>query len=175
MAEKLKRIKILTSGPIPSRGNIYGPVLTPFYEPVSSIFKFVASGIDVVEVLSDGSEVKLTVSNYKNDNEAAIVNNNGEETKNPVDEESENVQDETPVNETEDAETEENENAEVINPEENETENENTVDDESENAQDETPVEKTETTETVERTKVQGKDNNNYVKHNKKNNNRNKH
>ena len=172
MAEKLKRIKILTSGPIPSRGNIYGPVLTPFYEPVSSIFKFVASGIDVVEVLSDGSEVKLTVSNYKNDNEAAIVNNNGGEIKNPEVKVNENTQDETPVEETETTETKETDDVKVENTE---TEDDTTEDDESENTQDETPVEETETTETVERTKVQGKENNNYVKHNKKNNNRNKH
>ena len=93
MAEKVKRIKILTPGPIPSRGNIYGPVLTPFYETLSSIFRFVASGVDVVEVLSDGTEVKLTVSNYKNDNEVTKINE--EKVNNEVTETPEGKKDET--------------------------------------------------------------------------------
>ena len=63
-----KKIKILTSGPIRAKGLIYGPVLTPFMENEDTIFALLAAGVDVVEVLPDGKEVKLTVMNFKEDN-----------------------------------------------------------------------------------------------------------
>lgn len=66
--EPKKRIKILTRGAITAIGCIYGPILTPYYEKESIIFKLVAAGVHVVEVLDDGSEIKLGVDNYKANN-----------------------------------------------------------------------------------------------------------
>lgn len=63
-----KKIKILTSGPIRAKGLIYGPVLTPFMETEDNIFTLLAAGVEIVEVLPDGKEVKLSMMNFKNDN-----------------------------------------------------------------------------------------------------------
>ena len=115
MSEATKRIKILTSGHIPSKGNIYGPVLTPYRETISSIFGFIAAGVEVVEVLSNGQEVPLTVANYKLNNEPVHVNSGEEHTNNGEVNTQETEKDETPidpettstVDETETAENEE--------------------------------------------------------------------
>jgi len=66
--DERKKIKILSSGPIECCGYIWGPVLTPYMELTSKIFKMISSGVHVVEVLEDGTEVKLTVENLKKDN-----------------------------------------------------------------------------------------------------------
>ena len=109
MSETTKRIKILTSGHIPSKGNIYGPVLTPYRETLSSIFGFLAAGVEVVEVLSNGQEVPLTIANYKLNNEPVQKQeteehtNNGEPEGQKVDETQ--VVTETPVATEETTET----------------------------------------------------------------------
>ena len=63
-----KRIKILTSGVIPVKGFFCGPILTPHRETISNIYRLISAGINVVEVLDNGSEVKLTMMNYNIDN-----------------------------------------------------------------------------------------------------------
>ena len=68
-----KKIKILTSGLIPVKGFYTGPILTPHMETVERIFKLVAAGIKVVEVLNDGTELVLNVSNYNTDNNKKSV------------------------------------------------------------------------------------------------------
>lgn len=65
--EPTKKIKILTNGPITALGYIWGPVLTPYNEKVSNIFKLLSNGVKVVEV-TDGGDVELTVQNYQKDN-----------------------------------------------------------------------------------------------------------
>ena len=62
-----KKIKILTKGVITVKGYISGPVLTPYYEDISTIGDLLRSGINVVEVLSDGREVKLTIQNFEDE------------------------------------------------------------------------------------------------------------
>jgi len=63
-----KRIKILTKGIITVKGFIYGPVLTPYNEDLDTIFKMLSTGVEVVEVLDDGTEVKLDMMNFNADN-----------------------------------------------------------------------------------------------------------
>lgn len=66
-----KRIKILTSGVIKIKGFINGPVLTPYYEDINTIFALVSGGVKVVEVCDDGEEILLNTSNFSNDNSKA--------------------------------------------------------------------------------------------------------
>ena len=66
--ENSKKIKILTKGVIHSKGLIYGPVLTPYMETLDNIFTLLADGVHIVEVLNDGTELKLDITNFKNDN-----------------------------------------------------------------------------------------------------------
>jgi len=66
-----KRIKILTPGPIRIKGFINGPVLTPYFEETDVIFAMITSGIKVVEVCDDRTEIELTVSNLNVDNSKA--------------------------------------------------------------------------------------------------------
>jgi len=66
---KTKNIKILSRTPIRAKGGIYGPILTPYTEKTSIIFAMITQGVDVVEVLKDGTEVKLTTINFDKDNE----------------------------------------------------------------------------------------------------------
>lgn len=79
----MKKIKILTHGPIRIKGFINGPVLTPYYEDTDTIFKMITSGIDIVEVCDNGTEIKLDISNF-------TLNNNKEkiskEVKKPIEE-----------------------------------------------------------------------------------------
>ena len=63
-----KRIKILSTGILPVIGFINGPILTPYYESVQTIYQMVLKGIEIVEVLPDGTEVKLTHANVMTDN-----------------------------------------------------------------------------------------------------------
>lgn len=67
----LKKIKILTQGILPGKSFIYGPVLTPYYETDVVIFQLLSKGVEIVEVIEDDAEVKLTISNYLSDNTKA--------------------------------------------------------------------------------------------------------
>ncbi len=86
-----KRIKVLSRGPIECCGFIYGPILTPYWETLAKIFKMVSANIHVVEVLEDGTEVKLTVENFKRDNTVTPV---VEATPEVVEEVKEDIQEE---------------------------------------------------------------------------------
>lgn len=68
-----KKIKILTRGPIRVKGFINGPILTPYYEDINTIFAMLSAGIKIVEVCTDGKEVELTASNFANDNTDKVV------------------------------------------------------------------------------------------------------
>lgn len=63
-----KKIKILTPGIINAKGFIVGPVITPYIEECEMIFKMISTGVNVVEVLDNGSEITLNVSNFDTDN-----------------------------------------------------------------------------------------------------------
>lgn len=66
-----KKIKILTTGVIKVKGFINGPVLTPYFEDLNTIFALVSAGVKVVEVCDDGAEITLTPSNFSDDHSKA--------------------------------------------------------------------------------------------------------
>lgn len=92
-----KKIKILTDGVIRVKGFINGPVLTPYKEDISTIFALVSSGVKVVEVCDDGTEITLTTSNFSEDHskphvkeevmEEKVENDQTDDVKNEVNEE----------------------------------------------------------------------------------------
>lgn len=94
-----KKIKVLTSGMLNVPGFFYGPILTPYLEKLSVIYRLVSSGIEVVEVCNDGREVKLDRFNYADDHN--VVN----EVKKP-DVRTEKDKKEQPVEVTDPVETE---------------------------------------------------------------------
>ena len=67
---KSKKIIIDSQGPINPLGGAYGPVLTPFIAPMSTINALVAFKYNVFEVLESGKKVKLTYDNLNLDNNA---------------------------------------------------------------------------------------------------------
>jgi hypothetical protein len=70
MKQITKKIKITNKGYVlTSRGMARTPIDRPYRETVDTIRLLIARfGADVVEVLDDGSEVKLTINNYASDN-----------------------------------------------------------------------------------------------------------
>lgn len=89
-----KKIKILTRGAIRVKGFINGPVLTPYYEDVNTIFAMIVAGVHIVEVLEDGSEVRLTTTNFAEINtpEQPVKTKTENEPKAPIIKEEENVE-----------------------------------------------------------------------------------
>lgn len=85
-----KRIKILTGGLINVPGFLYGPILTPYMEKLSVIYRLVSSGITVVEVCNDGHEVILTRDNYAEDNNTVEKTDNSNPSHNTATEETVN-------------------------------------------------------------------------------------
>lgn len=81
-----KMIKVLTGGVLPVKPFLYGPVLTPYPETYDRIFTMVTANVQVVEVLQNGEEVKLSTSNFDSDNEKTPKKNTKveKETKEPV-------------------------------------------------------------------------------------------
>ena len=70
MKARQKKIKVLTKGPvITSKGTICGPILRPFMESLDTILTNISRfNLDIVEVLDNGNEVKLTIFNFDKDN-----------------------------------------------------------------------------------------------------------
>lgn len=65
---KEKKIIVKSLGTIDILGGITGPILKPFVRDVKTIMHLVNTGKDVYEVLPDGTEIKLNISNYETDN-----------------------------------------------------------------------------------------------------------
>jgi len=63
-----KLIKIKSNGPIYAKGGVYGPIETPYAEDLGTVFRMLSAGVKIVEVLEDGTEVVLTVSNFDKNN-----------------------------------------------------------------------------------------------------------
>jgi hypothetical protein len=61
-----KRIHIPYNGPIYAKQGVYGPIVTPYKEDLDVIQQMLVAGIPVYEVV-DGREIKLTLSNFKQD------------------------------------------------------------------------------------------------------------
>ena len=104
-----KKIKILTKGIITVKGFIYGPVLTPYYEDLDTIFEMLSTGIKVVEVLDDGTEVELSIMNFNTDNSSKKTSRKNNNTKTAPTQETttveSHVEEHTNVEDTDTAET----------------------------------------------------------------------
>ena len=57
----MRTIKILSAGPIRAMGMVHGPILTPYTVDDNKLRAFLREGLNVVEILPNGSEVKLTI------------------------------------------------------------------------------------------------------------------
>ena len=66
---KFKMVIIKSSGTVHLLSGIAGPILTPFPCSVDKILQLIRTNINVYEVLSDGTEVKLTLDNFNKINE----------------------------------------------------------------------------------------------------------
>jgi len=62
-----KNVKVMTKGPILPLGGIYGPMATPQVMTTHDIAVLLQKRYEVVEVLNNKSEVKLTMGNYNVD------------------------------------------------------------------------------------------------------------
>lgn len=94
---KKKKIKIISDGVLKVYGHINGPVLTPYYEDISTIVKLISSGAKVIEVSENGSEKLLTVADVLKDDEVVkeekkIEKPVKEETKEEVKEEPKEIE-----------------------------------------------------------------------------------
>lgn len=80
-----KNVKVTTKGPILPLGGIYGPMALPQVMTTHDISVLLQKRYEVVEVLNNGKEVKLSMGNYNVD-----LNGDGgkavEEIKQPTDE-----------------------------------------------------------------------------------------
>lgn len=64
-----KKIKITSTGYLTAKSGIKGPILAPYYEELKTIRLLLAiDKANVIEVLPNGNEVTLTLTNYLNDN-----------------------------------------------------------------------------------------------------------
>jgi hypothetical protein len=63
-----KKIKIYTTGILPIKNFLYGPVYTPYMEDTTTLFEMITSNVDVREVLDNNEELKLTINNFDKDN-----------------------------------------------------------------------------------------------------------
>lgn len=69
-----KKIKITSSGPLATKGGAHGPIRTPYLETIANIKKLLTRDrATVIEVLPDGSEVRLTLTNFCLDNTSKEV------------------------------------------------------------------------------------------------------
>lgn len=62
---KQKKIVINTKGRLALKGNVMGPIDIPYYEDCDIIGRMLVSCYKVNEVLTDGSQIILTLNNYK--------------------------------------------------------------------------------------------------------------
>ena len=70
----MKRIKITSNGPLTTKGGVRGPVLRPYMESIYNIRNMlVRDKATIIEILKDGSELKLTAENYMLDNNEAVT------------------------------------------------------------------------------------------------------
>lgn len=62
-----KKIKVISGGTINSLRGITGPIYNAFITDTTTILNILFEGHTVIEVLSDGTEVELTILNYEKD------------------------------------------------------------------------------------------------------------
>ena len=67
-----KKVKILNNGIIPGT-SLLGPILNPLYMETSEISGLILHGAIIQEVLSNGTEIKLDMTNFLEDNENKFV------------------------------------------------------------------------------------------------------
>lgn len=61
----MMKFVILHTGEIPGYGHVRGPVLTPQAYDLSNVLKWVSHGVDIREVMDDGSYRKLTFNDRR--------------------------------------------------------------------------------------------------------------
>lgn len=64
-----KNIIIPYRGPIFAKGGVFGPINNPYSEDTTTIFRMLAGNVKVIEVLKDGTQLELNLSNFDKDNE----------------------------------------------------------------------------------------------------------
>lgn len=97
----MRKIKILTKGPIRPMNNCHGPILTPWEVSEERVRVFLKAGLDVVEVMPNGTEKKLNLADVMVNNEVAPVKKPVEQPKveAPVEEAPADVKYEEPAEE----------------------------------------------------------------------------
>lgn len=63
-----KKVRIPSAGILNALGGISGPINTPSFLGIKYIENLLVSGKEVIEVLEDGTEIKLDFNNYNKDN-----------------------------------------------------------------------------------------------------------
>lgn len=58
----MRKIKILSPGPIRSMGMIHGPIITPYNVDDAKLRSLIREGLDIVEILPDKTEKKLSIN-----------------------------------------------------------------------------------------------------------------
>lgn len=61
----MMKFVIMHTGEIPGYGHVRGPVLTPQAYDLSTVLKWVSHGVDIREVMEDGSYRKLTFNDRR--------------------------------------------------------------------------------------------------------------
>ncbi len=69
---KAKKITISTAGPILPKGGIQGPIRSPYLENIDVIASLIMGGYSVNEVLRDGTELPLNLTNFDRDNDVPV-------------------------------------------------------------------------------------------------------
>lgn len=67
-----KKVRIPSAGILNALGGISGPINTPSFLGIKYIENLLVSGKEVIEVLPDGTEVKLDFKNFDKDNTKKI-------------------------------------------------------------------------------------------------------
>lgn len=62
----MRTIKILTAGPIRTLKMVHGPILTPYKVDDNKLRSLLREGLDIVEILPNGIEKKLILSDLIN-------------------------------------------------------------------------------------------------------------
>lgn len=69
----MRKIKILTAGPIRPMGMVHGPILTPWKVSDDRIREFLKAGLNVVEVAPNGREKTLTLTDLMINNTTEVA------------------------------------------------------------------------------------------------------
>lgn len=70
----MRKIKILSPGPIRAMGGIHGPILTPYTVDETKLASLLSEGLKIVEVMPNGREQEINIGSvYHSTNKAPEV------------------------------------------------------------------------------------------------------